>query len=703
MQNLPATVTRGNDTNIISIAASSNKGMLIRFLNEQVEEGFYALVIDYLKDHNFDLSTMLVDDDVKAQCTKLYELGEFVDEHIKKEGKYEIEEWIEPLFKFVYGDIDPTDTDAIINTTGIYRYSIWLIYLYQLDHFGEAMRLIGERVAPLLINTCYQIADADDRPATYDKAVMGYMDLINVVMEMDLPPSAANSESYMNNLEVLYDYFVEDTHVGNDYKIQFSMGMFNSFIRKQDYTKAFEFYGLNAEFIPVDNMMVYENFKELIRNCNSTQYTNVLSRTVISAISKQDIYNKRIDSLLVEVSAFVKKVYRYIEDEPTMKRNLQILGTGSSLSDKTNVFEGLYEYNLVFHECGIKQLVNQDLSTRSWEEKYEILDMLYTTLNVVFDGYNVYEISNRIEHQYVELNWIGNYVNANPSMLKLFFSVKEKIKAFKVRKNTIVEKSKTNYEIKKLLEDRQKHLVFLAADDMIKHGLNDKDSRILHDSYNIDKARKMFQETYAKINLPSKYDVGKTEAPTAAPKFSFGKVVASATNNTSPELAKMFTNLQMEELLCKSEWLWNQYLEKGAARQSEEEGTYSVACLIKVVELLIVRKNKAAAPEASPNKKVIITKTGKVIELSDESDDKPVNSKSNEPTVIEHINTIEEFLKDRREDNISYVKAYIEDWVNMLMQNKFDKDSLLSPFDADEIRAKTLQTIKKLSIDMVSL
>lgn len=701
MQNLPANVTRGNDTNIISIAASSNKGMLIRFLNEQVEEGFYALVIDYLKDHNFDLSTMLVDDDVKAQCTKLYELGEFVDEHIKKEGKYEIEEWIEPLFKFVYGDIDPTDTDAIINTTGIYRYSIWLIYLYQLDHFGEAMRLIGERVAPLLINTCYQIADADDRPATYDKAVMGYMDLINVVMEMDLPPSAANSESYMNNLEVLYDYFVEDTHVGNDYKIQFSMGMFNSFIRKQDYTKAFEFYGLNAEFIPVDNMLVYENFKELIRNCNSTQYTNVLSRTVISAISKQDIYNKRIDSLLVEVSAFVKKVYRYIEDEPTMKRNLQILGTGSSLSDKTNVFEGLYEYNLVFHECGIKQLVNQDLSTRSWEEKYEILDMLYTTLNVVFDGYNVYEISNRIEHQYVELNWIGNYVNANPSMLKLFFSVKEKIKAFKVRKNTIVEKSKTNYEIKKLLEDRQKHLVFLAADDMIKHGLNDKNSRILHDSYNIDRARKMFQDTYGKINLPSKYDSNKHEAPVSTPKFGFGK--ATVSNNQSPELAKMFANLQMEELLCKSEWLWNQYQEKGTARQSEEEGTYSVACLIKVVELLIVRKNKAAAPEAAPNKKVIITKTGKVIELSDESDDKPVNSKSNEPTVIEHIHTIEDFLKDRREDNIEYVKSYIEDWVNMLMQNKFDKDSLLSPFDAEEIRSKTLQTIKKLCIDMVSL
>ncbi|MBQ4058711.1 MAG: hypothetical protein IJD40_07250 [Lachnospiraceae bacterium] len=703
MQNLPANVTRSNDTNIISIAASSNKGMLIRFLNEQVEEGFYALVIDYLKDHNFDLSTMLVDDDVKAQCTKLYELAEFVDEHIKKEGKYEIEEWIEPLFKFVYGDIDPTDTDSIINTTGIYRYSIWLIYLYQLDRFGEAMRLIGERVAPLLINTCYQIADADDRPATYDKAVMGYMDLINVVMEMDISPAAANSESYMNNLEVLYDYFVEDTHVGNDYKIQFSMGIFNSFIRKQDYAKAFEFYGLNAEYIPVDNMVVYDNFKELIRNCNSTQYTNVLSRTVISAISKQDIYNKRIDSLLVEVSAFVKKIYRYIEDEPTMKRNLQILGAGSSLSDKTNVFEGLYEYNLVFHECGIKQLVNQDLSTRSWEEKYEILEMLYTTLNVVFDGYNVYEISNRIEHQYVELTWIGNYVNANPSLLKLFFSVKEKIKAFKVRKNTIIEKSRTSYEIKQLLEDRQKHLVFLAANDMIKHGLNDKQSRILHDSYNMDRAKKMFQDTYAKVNLPSKYDSGKQETSSSSSKFGFGKMAAAATSSNNPELNKMFANLQIEEMLCKSEWLWHQYTEKHTERQSEEEVTYSVACLVKVVELLIVRKHKAAAPEASPNKKVIITKTGKVIELSDESDDKPVNRKSNEPTVIEHINTIEEYLKDRREENIAYVKSYIEDWVSMLMQNKFDKDSLLSLYDADEIRAKTLQTIKKLSIDMVSL
>lgn len=699
MQNLPANVTRNNDTSIISIAASSNKGMLIRFLNEQVEEGFYALVIDYLKDHNFDLSTMLVDDDVKAQCTKLYELAEFVDENIKKPGKYEIDEWIEPLFQFVYGDIDPGDSDAIINTTGIYRYSIWLIYLYQQDRFGDAMRLIGERIAPLLINTCYQITDMEDRPPTYDKAVLGYMDLVNVVLEMDLPPSAANSEAYLNNLEVLYDYFVEDSHVGNDYKIQFSMGLFNSYIRKLDYDKAFEFYGLNAEYIPVDNMKVYENFKDLIRNCNSARYTNILSRNVISAISKQDIYNRRIDSLLVEVSAFVKKVYKYIEDEPTMKRNLQILGAGSSLKDKSNVFEGLYEYNLVFYDCGIKELVNQDLSNRSWDEKYEILDLLYTTLNVVFDGYSLYEISNKIEHQYVELNWIGNYVNANPSLLKLFFSVKEKIKAFKVRKDNIMEKSKSNYEIKKLLEDRQKHLVFMAADDMVNHGLKNKDHPIISSGYDKERARKLFSETYNKIILPSKYDVYKHHD--TAPKPRFGK---SAAPVGDPFLNKLMDTAPIEDMLCKAEWLWHQYSEKGRDRQTDEECTYSVACLIMVVKMLIVRKEdlKPSAPIAS-HEKVIITKTGKVIKLSDETNDKPVNSVNNGPTVIECINEINHYLKDQSEMNVKYVKDYIEDWVSLLMNNKFDKDSLLSLYDAEEVHVKTLQLIKKLNYDMISL
>ena len=89
--------------------------------------------------------------------------------------------------------------------------------------------------------------------------------------------------------------------------------------------------------------------------------------------------------------------------------------------------------------------------------------------------------------------------------------------------------------------------------------------------------------------------------------------------------------------------------------------------------------------------------------MSDESDDRPVNSKTNEPGVIEHIHNIQNNLRNRSQDNVEYVQAYIEDWVNLLMQNKFDKDSLLSVFDADEVRAKTLQTIRRLNLDMVAL
>lgn len=129
----------------------------------------------------------------------------------------------------------------------------------------------------------------------------------------------------------------------------------------------------------------------------------------------------------------------------------------------------------------------------------------YTTLNVVFDGYNVYEISNKIEHQYIELTWINNYVNANPNLLKQFFSVKEKIKAFKVRKNSILEKSKTNYEIKKMIDDRQKHLLFMAAEDMVVNGLGGGKIQIISSGYDLNTAKRYLQETYNKIVLPAKY------------------------------------------------------------------------------------------------------------------------------------------------------------------------------------------------------
>ncbi len=693
---LPANITTGSDNNVLSIAASNNKGLLIRFLNEQVEDGFYALVIDYLKDSNFDLANMMVDEDVKAQCTKLYELGEFVDENIKATGRYEIEEWIEPLFKFVYGDIDPSDIDAPISTSGIYRYSIWLIYLYQREKFTEAMRLIGERIAPLLINVSYQILEDDDRPKNFDKAIMGYLDLINVIMEMGIPADEANSDAYMNNLEVLFDYVVEDPHVGNDYKIQFSIGLFNAYINNRDFNKAFEFYGLNAEYIPIDNMSVYESFKELIRNCNSAQNTSVLSRSVINAISKQEIYNKRIDTLISEVSSFVKKVYQYIENEPNMKRNIQVLGAGTSLKDKTNIFEGLYEYNLVFYECGIKELVTQDMSSRSWEEKYEVLELLYTTLNVIFDGYNVYEISNKIEHQYVEITWINNYVNANPTLLKLFFSVKEKIKAFKVRKNSILEKSKTNYEIKQMIDDRQKALVFLAAEDMIVNGLNSGVVNIINNNYDPKKAERYLIKTYTETPVPAKYK--KAEVQSGGGKF-FNKNAAPAMD---ADLKKLLSDTKIEEMLLKSEWLWYQYEDKGNDKQTPEESTYSVVCLVKVVEKLLDKKGAGQAKqESAPNKKVIITKTGKVIELSDEGSQTPVSNTAQTPNVIENINNIIVALKDKSDENVLYVQAYINDWLDAVVAAKLDKSVMLPLYEAEELRAKTLQVIKKLRADLL--
>ena len=695
---LPANIT-GSDNNVLSIAASNNKGLLIRFLNEQVEDGFYALVIDYLKDSNFDLKNMNVDDDVKSQCTKLYELGEFVDENIKAKGRYEIDEWIEPLFKFVYGDIEPSDIDAPINTTGIYRYSIWLIYLYQREKFGEAMRLIGERIAPLLINVSYQILEDDDRPKNFDKALLGYLDLINVVMDMGLPTSLANSDAYLSNLEVLYDYVVEDPHVGNDYKTQLSIGLFNTFIANKDYNKAFEFYGLNAEYIPIDNMAVYESFKELIRNVNSTQDTSVLSRNVLTAISKQELYNKRIDTLIGEVSAFVKKVYLYIENEPDMKKNLQVLGAGAQLTGKTNIFEGLYEYNLVFYECGIKELVNSDVTGRPWEEKYEILEKLYTTLNVVFDGYNVYELSNKIEHQYVEISWINDYVNANPSLLKMFFSIKEKIKAFKVRKNAILEKSKTNYEIKQMIDDRQKTLVFMAAEDMIVNGLNGGRIAIISSDYDPKTAEKYLTKTYENISVPSKYK--KADAGQAKAGGLFGRTTVQTVDN---DLKKLLDDPKIEEMLLKSEWLWNQYNSKGTSEQSPQEATYAVVCLIKATEKLIDKRTGGVAPkpETTPNKKVIITKTGKVIELSDEGSQTPSGSNvTSTPSVVENINNIQNILKDKSDENVDYVKDYVNDWIDTLMKTKFDMDTMLSLFEAEELRTKTFQVLKKLRADVL--
>ena len=447
-------------------------------------------------------------------------------------------------------------------------------------------------------------------------------------------------------------------------------------------------------------MAVYESFKELIRNVNTTQDTSVLSRNVLTAISKQELYNKRIDTLIGEVSAFVKKVYLYIENEPDMKKNLQVLGAGAQLTGKTNIFEGLYEYNLVFYECGIKELVNSDVSGRPWEEKYEILEKLYTTLNVVFDGYNVYELSNKIEHQYVEITWINDYVNANPSLLKMFFSIKEKIKAFKVRKNAILEKSKTNYEIKQMIDDRQKTLVFMACEDMIVNGLNGGRIAIINGDYDPKVAEKLLVKSYENVVVPARYKKGDAGQQNRGGGL-FGR---SAAPTMDPDLKQLLDDSKIEEMLLKSEWLWHQHEGKGQPEQTPQEATYSVVCLVKAAEKLIDKKGGGvqAKPESTPNKKVIITKTGKVIELSDEGSQTPSgNTVTATPSVVENINNIQTILKDKSEENVEYVKDYVNDWIDTLMKAKFDMDTMLSLFEAEELRTKTFQVLKKLRADVL--
>ena len=66
MKSLPASVSATNENSMLTIASSSNKRILFRFLNEQVEEGFYALVIDYLKENDFDLSAVNVDEETRS-------------------------------------------------------------------------------------------------------------------------------------------------------------------------------------------------------------------------------------------------------------------------------------------------------------------------------------------------------------------------------------------------------------------------------------------------------------------------------------------------------------------------------------------------------------------------------------------------------------------------------------------------------------
>ena len=170
------------------------------------------------------------------------------------------------------------------------------------------------------------------------------------------------------------------------------------------------------------------------------------------------------------------------------------------------------------------------------------------------------------------------------------------------------------------------------------------------------------------------------------------------------DLKKLLEDSKIEEMLLKSEWLWYQYEDKGAESQTPLEATYSVICLIKAVEKLLDKKGVGPVIKAdpTPNKKVIITKTGKVIELSNEGSSSPVSAnKISTPSVVENINNIQNALKDKSDENVEYVKSYVNDWLNNVMKVKFDKDTMLPLFEAEELRGKTFQVLKKLRADII--
>ena len=182
----------------------------------------------------------------------------------------------------------------------------------------------------------------------------------------------------------------------------------------------------------------------------------------------------------------------------------------------------------------------------------------------------------------------------------------------------------------------------------------------------------------------------------------FGRGVASPSMDN--DLKQLLDDSKIEEMLLKSEWLWHQHDTKGQAEPSSQEATYSVVCLVKATEKLLDKKGGGTQvkPESTPNKKVIITKTGKVIELSDEGSSTPSGSNVTvTPSVVDNINNLQLILKDKSEENVEYVKDYVNDWIDTLMKSKFDMDTMLSLFEAEELRTKTFQVLKKLRADIL--
>ena len=50
---------------------------------------------------------------------------------------------------------------------------------------------------------------------------------------------------------------------------------------------------------------------------------------------------------------------------------------------------------------------------------------------------------------------------------------------------------------------------------------------------------------------------------------------------------------------------------------------------------------------------------------------------------------------------MKYVQAYVNDWLNSVVDAKLDKNSMLQLYEAEELRNKTLTVIKKLRADLL--
>ena len=69
--------------------------------------------------------------------------------------------------------------------------------------------------------------------------------------------------------------------------------------------------------------------------------------------------------------------------------------------------------------------------------------------------------------------------------------------------------------------------------------------------------------------------------------------------------------------------------------------------------------------------------------------------------MFENLNNIIVTLKDKSDANVKYVQAYVNDWLNSVVDAKLDKNSMLQLYEAEELRNKTLTEIKKLRADLL--